>query len=349
VGQCSNSTERRGSVAVVSENDIKQFLAKAGWGQADRSGLAGDASNRRYERLELNSTRRILMIVPPDKDDNIRSFVHITNILRSRCLSAPEIYAEDANRGLVLIEDLGDDLFARLAKDSETEAQMYSAAVGLLPTLADINDVTNIPPYDMATYQREARLILDWYIPSATGRPADAEAEAEFPDLIAAACAPARTGTLVLRDYHAENLLWLPNREGHQKVGLLDYQDAMMGDAAYDLVSLLEDARRDVSKNLQDSEIKHYLALTGDTEADFLRRYAALGAQRNIKIVGIFARLCVRDGKARYPDFIPRVWLYLQQDLQHPALERLANWLARHVPVPTSAIIAAVKAGKNAA
>lgn len=305
--------------------------------------MAGDASNRSYDRLKLGGENRVLMVAPPEKGEDIRPFVQITDLLRNQSLSAPEIFASDPELGLMLIEDLGDDLFARLAGDPVVERELYDAAVDVLATFGGMSELTDVAPYDTATYQREARLVTEWYIPAVTGAKVAEEDEAQFLDLIAEACANATENTLVLRDYHAENLLWLPERGGNARVGLLDYQDALLGDRVYDLVSLLEDARRDVSNGIQNAEKKRFLESGGFEERPFQQVYSALGAQRNLKIVGIFTRLAVRDGKAHYPDLIPRVWGYLMGDLGHPSLTVLKDWVDRHVPPPTPANLAAIR------
>ncbi|MEM8752307.1 MAG: phosphotransferase, partial [Pseudomonadota bacterium] len=205
-----------------------------------------------------------------------------------------------------------------------------------------------IPPYDAAVLIRESRLAVDWWAEAAAPGGAG-EAGAELDALIEAATAePARDrSALVLRDYHAENLIWLPEREGDARVGLLDYQDALAGSPAYDLVSLLEDARRDTSEELREAMVARALAASGDDAAVFRAAYAALGAQRNLKIVGIFARLWLRDGKPAYLDLIPRVWGHLRRDLAHPALADLAAFVDARVPAPDDAAIARVRAARR--
>lgn len=328
-------------------DDVGEFLARAGWGSADRAPLAGDASNRSYDRLRMDGRAAVLMVAPPEKGEDVRPFARITDLLRGFGLSAPAIYARDDDRGLLLIEDLGDDLMARLAGDPVLEDRMYRTAVDVLIDLRDRDVPQDIPPYDAATYLREARLVTDWYIPAVTGTPCSRDTLSDFEALVAEACAACAQDVLVLRDYHSENLLWLPDRTGVARVGLLDYQDALSGDAAYDLVSLLEDARRDTSADLRAEMIRHYLDRSGTNHAEFMTAYNALGAQRNLKIMGIFARLCVRDGKAQYPDLIPRVWDHLQRDLQHPSLARLADWVSANVPPPDTAALTRIKAARH--
>ncbi|MFQ5567270.1 MAG: aminoglycoside phosphotransferase family protein, partial [Paracoccaceae bacterium] len=204
-----------------------------------------------------------------------------------------------------------------------------------------------LPPYDAAVLAREAALAREWWLPAAAGATPPPDLAAEFDGLIAGATSavePVRD-VLVLRDYHADNLIWLPGRKGVARAGLLDYQDALAGHAAYDLMSLLEDARRDTSAELREAMIGRYLEQRPELDGEAFRAaYAALGAQRNLKIVGIFARLAIRDGKPRYLDLIPRVWGHLMRDLAHPALAPLAGWVARHLPAPEPAALARVAA-----
>ncbi len=327
---------------------IDAFLAAAGWGAAARRPLAGDASPRRYHRLEAHGHRAVLMDAPPELGEDVGPFVGVTRLLRARGLSAPEVLAEDRAAGLLLLEDLGDGLFARLcAAEPALEGELYAAAVDLLAERA-APAPGSLAPYDAGALLAEARLAVEWYL-AAPGEPGPPAGLAEeFDGLLAAALAPVAEarGALVLRDYHAENLLWLPERAGLARVGLLDYQDALAGHPAYDLVSLLEDARRDTAPELAEAMRGRFLAARPDLEAEaFAAAYAVLGAQRNLKILGIFARLCLRDGKPRYLELLPRVWGHLARDLAHPALAPLAAWVARHLPPPEPARRAAFARG----
>lgn len=339
------------------------FLRAAGRDPGCARPLAGDASNRRYLRLaaEPGLPGAVLMDAPPERGEDVRPFVAVTHWLRAHGLSAPRIAAADPGAGFLILEDLGDALYARLLQDAPAhEAELYAAAVDLLVDLADFPAPALIgpsecrlplAPYDAAVLAREAALVRQWWMPAAGTAPA-ADLAAEFDALVAkatAAVAPARE-VLVLRDYHAENLIWLPERPGAARVGLLDYQDALAGHAAYDLVSLLEDARRDTSPELRAAMVRRYLdRRPGLDGAEFRAACAALGAQRNLKIVGIFARLAIRDAKPRYLALIPRVWGHLQSDLAHPALAPLCAWVARHVPPPDPAALARAAAAAQAA
>lgn len=328
------------SAAAPRAEAIAAFLDRAGWADAEQAPLAGDASNRRYLRLRKGSETAVLMDARPERGEDVRPFLAVTALLRARGLSAPEIRLADEATGLLLLEDLGDALYARqCAADPAAEGALYGAAVDLLAEQAA--PAPALAPYDAAVLKREARLAVDWYhaglveTPGALGEALSAHlAEALAP---VAAC----RAVLVLRDYHAENLLWLPGRRGHARVGLLDYQDALAGHPAYDLVSLLEDARRDTAPELRAAMLARYLAARPDVdEAAFRAAYAALGAQRNLKIIGIFARLARRDHKPRYLALIPRVWAHLMGDLAHPELSALKDLVRRHLPPPDSAALA---------
>lgn len=331
------------------ETEIRDFLAASGWGAAERAPLAGDASARRYERVRLGGADAILMDVPPASGLVVGPFLAVDRWLRAARLSAPEVIAADEGRGLALLEDLGDDLFARIcAEHPEREGGLYAAAVDLLADMQALpppaGDWTP-PPYDLAFLQREAALMLEWYYPATTGADLPPDLAAEFHALTGAVLAPVAVEEVaVYRDYHAENLLWLPERSGHARIGLLDFQDMLIGHPAYDLVSLLADARRDVAPDLSHAMAARYVARTGVEPEAFGAAARILSAQRNMKIMGLFTRLCRRDGKARYVDLLPRVWGYLSADLAHPSLAPLAAFIAAHLPAPEAAVRARIAA-----
>ncbi len=329
---------------MTRDAEISGFLAREGWGWAERTPLAGDASARRYERLRRPGAfgGAILMDMPPESGLDVRPFLAVTAWLRAGRFSAPEVLGADQRRGLVLLEDLGDELFATLcAERPGRDFGLYRAAVDVLveiqrrpPPGADVGWTP--PPYDLAFLMREARLVPEWYLPAATGQPASPDLLAEYEALTEAVFAPMTEvpPVPVLRDYHAENLIWLPQRRSRGKVGLLDYQDMLLGHPAYDLVSLLEDARRDTGDSLRAAMMAHYLERSEAEPEAFTAAAHVLAAQRNLKILGLFTRLCRRDGKPRYLGFLPRVWDHLSRDLAHPALAPLAAFVSRHVPPP---------------
>ncbi len=344
---------------------LDAFAARGPWAGAARAALAGDASPRRYWRLTRDDGRRaVLMDADPASGEDVRPFAALTGWLRDRGFSAPEILDADAGAGLLLLEDLGDALFARVCADDPGAAPaLYAAAADALaalqsappPAVATAPGFSHpIPPYDAATLLREARLAVDWWTPAA-GEALSADAAAEFDARLADACArpAADRRALALRDFHAENLIWLPQRRGVARVGLLDYQDALAGHPAYDPISLLEDARRDVEPALHAATWARFAAAARDRDpgfdaAAFAADAAALAAQRNLKILGIFARLWLRDGKPAYLDLIPRVWGHLAGDLSHPGLSALRAFVDRHIPAPSPQALARVRAARGA-
>jgi aminoglycoside/choline kinase family phosphotransferase len=307
---------------------VDAFLAKAGWRDAAIEPLPGDASFRRYFRIRRGEQTALLMDAPPPQEDPT-PFLRAARWLDDNGMRAPLILAEDAGKGLVLLEDFGTARMRDyLDEHPDDETDVYAGAIDALVALR------SLPPgpflnYTTSEYLREVRLFTEWYCPAQ-------KLYADIPGYIAAwetvlrdLLPRQRPGVTVLRDYHAENIMLLG---ALHKQGLLDFQDALVGHPAYDLVSLLQDARRDVSPELETAMVDRYLAATRDDRETFLADYARLGAQRNIKIVGIFVRLWKRDGKARYLDLIPRVWRQLERDLAHPALAPVAAWFAVNVP-----------------
>ncbi len=336
---------------------IDAFLTRANRAGAERTPLAGDASTRRYVRIAAAPGQAKAMLMDAGEDHDVTHFAALSEHLLRLGYSAPEIYEHDGEAGLLLLEDLGDGLVASvLEREPALEDVCYEASVDLLcdlvrhppPLQVRYGDkFSDVPPYDMKPLWEEAELLSDWWMPAA-GTPPGPDLTAEYRQLIDDICEPvADCGTaLVLRDYHAENLIWLPERDGVARIGLLDYQDALRGHPSYDLMSLLEDARRDTSEELQAAMRARFhkgRGMDGAGREEFDYAYSALGAQRNLKIVGIFARLSVRDGKHRYLDMLPRVWDHLMRDLAHPDLARLAAWVDRHVPLPDPDAIARVR------
>ena len=305
--------------------DAPAFLAAHGWAGAAIVPLAGDASFRRYFRVTEGRRRAVLMDAPPPHEDP-RPFLSVGGWLSERRFRAPAVLAADVERGLILIEDFGDDRF-REAVDGAPDAQtpLYTAAVDVLVALRS-HPAGPLAPYDRGVLAREAALFVEWYCP-AVGIAADHDAyHAAWDAVFDHALAP--EPVTVLRDYHAENLMLVG---ADRAMGLLDFQDALAGHPAYDLVSLLQDARRDVDSSIERAMIAHYRMATGAGD-DFMDAYHVLGAQRNAKILGIFTRLWKRDGKPRYPTLCPRVWSYLERDLSAPVLAPVAAWFDANVP-----------------
>ena len=351
------------------------FQNKAGWSAARARFLAGDASVRSYVRLALGDKQALLMDWERQPDgppldngqpysriahlaEDVGPFVAVARALREARLPAPEIYAHDLERGFLLIEDFGDYALGRLVEQSGEIATLYRPAVDLLLRLreADIPRVLPIsddrahalPDYDASALQAEVALLLDWFLPAMTSRPLPANARREFEALWKAQfdwLARQETG-LLLRDFHSPNLIALTPGDPRGALGLIDFQDAVIGHPAYDLVSLLQDARLTVPPGVEAHLFRHFCARAGQQSAGFdagvfARAYALLGAQRNTKILGIFARLALRDGKPAYLTHIPRARDYLERNLQHPALAPLRAWFDRHMPGQTDAQVLA--------
>jgi len=317
---------------------IDRFLADNGWGDGNRGPLADDASFRGYERLTRGGERAVLMDAPPPQED-VRPFAAIAGVLQDLGFSAPEIRARDVENGLLLLEDLGDTTYTRALADGGDEAALYTLAVDVLIALHRRFDpaAAEIPDYDDARLLDEAALLTDWYLPAVTGSPLSDAARTDYLDRWRAAFDTARAApsSLVLRDFHVDNLMLLDNREGVRACGLLDFQDAVIGPVTYDLASLFEDARRDVPPDLAARLMDRYCAaFPGLDRAAIEASYAVLAAQRSAKILGIFTRLDRRDGKSDYLDHIPRVWRWLEGDLAHPALADLKAWFDDTLPPP---------------
>ncbi len=343
---------------------LREFLGKAGFADARRAHMQGDASTRSYERLTLGARTAILMNAPrrtdgpPVRDgkpysavahlaEDVKPFVAMARGLRERGLSAPEIFASDLEHGFLLLEDFGIEGIAAGDPPAPIE-ERYAVAVDVLaelhkrtpPALLPVAEGIEhrLPTYDLDAFTIEAELLLDWYVPHRGGA-ITAEGRTEFSRLWRAALEPAVTAlpTWVLRDYHSPNLMWLEAREGVARLGLLDFQDAMMGPPAYDLVSLLQDARVDVPEAMEITLLGRYVKARLDADRAFVapvfaQLYVTLGAQRATKILGIFARLDRRDGKPQYLRHQPRVWRYLRRCLMHPALAELKAWYDANVP-----------------
>jgi len=341
------------------------FQNKAGWSGASARFLAGDASVRSYVRLQLGERRALLMDWERQPDgpplanglpysriahlaEDIGPFIAVARALAEAGLPAPEIIAQDTQRGFVLIEDFGDHVLGRLVEQTGDVATLYRAAVDLLLLLRRVDVGRDLPvdegrshvlpDYDKGALHAETALLLDWFLPAMTGDDVSSAARQEFEALWDAQfdwLATQETG-LVLRDFHSPNLLALTPGDPRGPLGVIDFQDAVIGHPAYDLVSLLQDARLTVPEEVEASLFQHYCAQAAQEDtfdaSEFARAYALLGAQRATKILGIFTRLAQRDGKTAYLTHLPRVRAYLMRDLQHPALGALQTWYTRHMP-----------------
>lgn len=347
------------------------FLARAGLADAERIPLPGDASTRRYERLRSADGRALMLMdappsaescpCPPDASPEERraagynalarlaagrvdAFAAASDFLRSRGLSAPEVLALDAENGLAVVEDLGDGLFVHLIAKGADERELYFAAIDALarlhaetpPAVVGRNGAEwPLLAYDDLALKTGADLFLEWYPRLHPELSFDADARAAWESLWEPIRARGDSGATVFahRDYHAENLIWLPEREGPARVGMVDFQDAVRAHPSWDLHSLLHDARRDVSTALEQACLDRYFELRPEAErAPFMEAYAGLAALNESRILGIFSRLVSRDGKPRYRAFVPRMWGYLEESLSQPGMQGLKAWFDRHVP-----------------
>jgi aminoglycoside/choline kinase family phosphotransferase len=348
----------------------RRFLQDSGFADAERHPLPGDASTRRYERLirpdgssfMLMDQAPALESLPcsPDQDYDARRASGYNAMARlaagrieafaaaaylhGQGLSAPKVYALDAPNGLLISEDLGDGLFARLIEQGQDELPLYLSAVEALARLHEQTppDVLAHPSlatgwplltYDDLALKTGADLFVEWYPKFDSGHPLNDRAKAEWEALWAPLRKRAEAGATVFvhRDYHAENLLWLPSREGPARVGMIDFQDALRAHPSWDLLSLLHDARRDVSKELEDAALDHYFSLRPGVDRDaFMRDYTALAVLNESRILGIFSRLVVRDHKPRYEAFMPRMWRHIADSLKMPGMEGLRDWFLRY-------------------
>ena len=314
------------------------FLAAHGWGEAEIRPLAGDASFRRYFRVIEGARRAVLMDAPPPHEDP-RPFIAVAEWLSEAGLSAPTILARDLDQGLLLIDDFGDCRLRETLDDApERERALYETAVDLLVHLHAKPPMPGLLPHGLDHWLDELTLFTDWYCP-AVGLEVDRDAwRSVWREALAPVAADGLGPVTILRDYHAENIMLVEGRAGVTHLGLLDFQDALSGHPAYDLASVLEDARRDVDPAIERAMLDRYMAATG-VGAAYETAYWLLAAQRNTRILGVFTRLWKRDGKAHYTGFQPRMWGLLERDLAHPALAQVKSWFDLHVPAEKRAEI----------
>lgn len=352
------------------DETIRDFLRAAGWGDAARADLAGDASTRRYERLQGPRGKAVLMDWPRAPEVPVpsgqrsyseiahlavecRPFVAVGDYLHGLGLAAPEILARDLGAGLLLLEDLGDVLYgpaidAGIGPDGVVLDDMYRAAIDVLiglqshaaPETLPVSDGIEhrVPLFDDGVFRAELDVPLDWYFPVVLEREVSKDQRADYHGLWTdlRPLIDAGPRTLFLRDFHSPNMLWLARNEGARRVGLIDFQDALIGSRAYDVVSVLQDARKDVPRAREEAMLKLYverakLELEGFDEAVFRASYAALGAERALRLIGLWPRLLKRDNKPHYMAHMPRTMEYLQRNLAHPELKPLKDWLETHM------------------
>ena len=307
------------------------FLAANGWEGAIITPLAGDASFRRYFRVSHGERQAVLMDAPPPHEDP-RPFVAVAEWLEQVGLSAPQILAKDLDQGMLLLSDLGSQRLRETVDAAPgRERELYQLATDVLVHLHSTTPMQGLPPHGLSQWLDELTLFTEWYCP-AVGLEVDADSyQAAWREVLAEVDADGLGPVTVLRDYHAENIMLIGDRGGIAHLGLLDFQDALAGHPAYDLCSVLEDARRDVSPEIEREMLDRYIAATGASKI-FERAYWALAAQRNTRILGVFTRLWKRDGKPHYRQFQPRMWGLLERDLAQPGLEPVRRWFEENVP-----------------
>ena len=327
------------AASMIPPGGAPQFLADHGWAGAEILPLAGDASFRRYFRIvdRAGSRCAVLMDAPPPHEDP-RPFVHMAQWLGEIGLVVPTVLAKDLAQGLLLLDDLGDArLRETLDADPASEQALYATAVDVLVHLHREPPAPGLSPHGLDQWLDEIALFLDWYVPAVGLENVDrAGWRTTWENALRPVADDGLAPVTVLRDYHAENIMLLDGRGGIERFGLLDFQDALAGHPAYDLVSVLEDARRDVPPQVERAMIDRYRAATGAGD-DYERAYWALAAQRNTRILGVFCRLWKRDGKDRYKTFQPRMWGLLERDLAHASMVEVRAWFDANIPPPKRA------------
>jgi aminoglycoside/choline kinase family phosphotransferase len=315
---------------MIPAAEVHEFLARCGWAGARVEPLAGDASFRRYFRVVDGARSAVLMDAPPPQED-VRPFIGVAEWLHSVGLSAPEILARDVDHGLLLLGDFGDwRLREMLDSDPSRERELYELATDVLVHLHKHRPMDGLPVHGLPQWLEELSLFTDWYCPALDVSVDVAGYRAAWTEVLEPVANDGLGPVTVLRDYHAENVMLVRGREGVRHFGLLDFQDALVGHPAYDLASVLEDARRDVPPDIERAMIDRYIAATGSAEA-FERAYWVLAAQRNTRILGVFTRLWKRDNKPHYTAFQPRMWGLLERDLARPGLEPVKLWFDENV------------------
>ncbi len=322
----------------LDEQKAQEFLQKNDIANGNISKVAGDASFRSYYRIFAEDKKWILMFAPPSKED-ILPFIKIDKLLLEHGFSAPEIFDIDEENGFILLEDFGDDTYSKVLaistqSQNNLELELYKKACDCLVEIHKIGIPKNIPLYDDDLLMREVLLFVDWYLPFkkiTITAPEREMFQSLWLDLFKKI--NKENQVLVLRDYHADNLMILPQRKNHQQVALLDFQDAVIGSKAYDLVSLLEDARRDLNEENRQKLFDYYLEKSGCDKLSFIKDYEILSLQRNIKIVGIFSRLSIRDGKDYYLTLLPRVLNFIEMRVSsnNPIFLQIANLLEKFI------------------
>ena len=327
----------------INRDSLKfEFLKSCNLGVVQRLPIKADASYRRYERIiQSDGKTFIFMDAPPDKEKTL-PFISVARFLNDNGFSAPSIIKSDIENGFILLEDFGDESFTKVLSENSslsnkvTETEMYENAIDTLISLHNVSYIdSGLENYDDSILIKESLRFIEWYVSIINGEKLSKIVQEEFVIILKHLISSTRSipKVVVLRDFHVDNLMFLENRSGIKKVGLLDFQDAVVGSAAYDIVSLLEDARRDVSPQLADHLISRYLkSFPKIHRKDFQAAYSIFGIQRNLKIIGFCAAQAAKHKNPYYLSLLPRVWRYINQDLKHPLLLPMKNWLTKVLP-----------------
>ena len=319
-------------------DDIHEFLTSTGWAKATRAPLAGDAGNRRYERLvDSANNKAVLMDADPAMGEDVRPFLKIAAHLTSCGLAAPKIFSQNAEQGLILMQDFGDGLLFTLAEQSpDLELGLYRLALAALDQLHKTAPPTGVGQYMADDMAKGAEITLAWYCNQELAAAIAAELRMQLQNL------DWSDPVLVLRDYHAQNLIYRPEETGLDQMGQLDFQDARLGHPLYDAASLIHDARRSLTPTVA-HQLKQELAANYQRTDTFEHAFSTLSAQRNLRVLALFARLCLRDGKPGYLDLMPHVWDNLWRDLSHPDLVALAK-ICANLPPPSQGLRSKLRA-----
>ncbi|MDA1237737.1 MAG: phosphotransferase [Proteobacteria bacterium] len=321
----------------------QDFLSSTKWAKAKRISISGDASNRSYERLiSFEHGNAIFMNSPPKAGEDVISFLKICYYLLDIGLSAPNILNTDIQNGFLILEDFGNNLFSTtISTTPDCELDLYLTAIDTLLFIHKAKPPCDLSDYTVLAMTDASLLSVDWYCKFLGEKPLSLDLKKNIKAVMSESLTNIMGSgrVLVHRDFHAENLLWLKDRAGLKKIGLLDFQDAMLGHPTYDLASLLNDIRRDVSLEVRTKCLRYYSSKVDIDYTNVIEAFTVCSAQRNLRILGVFTRLFIRDKKIAYLALLPRVWDRLLSDLQHPSLSGLANLVHRCFPEPTSSNI----------
>lgn len=317
------------------------FIYECGWGKAECTFLAGDCSNRTYYRIRSASGKTAVIMDAYGEEEKIEEFVHISQLLNQWGCSAPHVLQVDWKNRFLLLEDLGDHTFTRCLQQGVSADTLYEVAIDAIIHLHQSvagSDFREFPSYNFQEMKEKVDLFLHWYYPYVYKQQPSEKATLHWNEAWEEVLSLLEAGpkTLILRDFHVDNLLWLSERAGIKQCGLLDFQDAAIGPLTYDLVSLLEDVRQDVPEDLTQRLLSRYLAAFPSLDREeFMAQYYMVGAQRVIRIMGVFVRMLQKNSRSHYMQFIPRAWKWLENDLKHDNLESIRCWFEGYFPTET--------------